>query len=239
MQRFDYGSDPSQYVELYRPKGVGRPGVVVVIHGGFWRAQYDLSLGRPLAADLASSGWSAVNVEYRRVGSGGGWPGTFDDVAAAIDLLADLDVDTSRVTTLGHSAGGQLAVWAGCRRGARVPVTGVVSQAGVLGLRAAFRDGVGARAVPDLLGGTPDEVPDRYDAADPIALVPAPVPVVCVHAAADDTVPIALSEDYVAAAIVAGGNARLVRTSGDHYTVVDPSSSDWRLCVDAVDELTA
>jgi acetyl esterase/lipase len=238
VQRFEYGSDPSQYVELYRSEGDARPGVVVVIHGGFWRAQYDLALGRPLAADLASRGWRAVNVEYRRVGSGGGWPGTFDDVSAAIDLLADLDVDTSRVVTLGHSAGGQLAVWSGSRRGARVAVTGVVSQAGVLGLRAAYRDGVGASAVPDLLGGTPADVPDRYDAADPIALVPAPVPVVCVHAPADDTVPIALSEEYVAAATAAGGRARLLRASGDHYSVVDPASADWRLCVDAVAELS-
>jgi acetyl esterase/lipase len=99
-------SDPSQFGELTRPAGASR-GVVVVIHGGFWRGQYDLSLGRPLVPSLVDAGWAVYNIEYRRVGNGGGWPQTFDDVAAAIDALADEDdLDLSSVVTLGHSAGG-------------------------------------------------------------------------------------------------------------------------------------
>ncbi|HJQ44316.1 MAG TPA: alpha/beta fold hydrolase [Jatrophihabitantaceae bacterium] len=238
--RIAYGTASDQWGELYLPVAEGRRGVVVVVHGGFWKAAYDASsFGTPLARDLAARGWTAWNVEYRRVGNGGGWPATFDDVSAAVDHLAELDVDTSRVVTVGHSAGGHLATWLGARTAARVAVTGVVAQAAVLDLAAAHRDNLGGGAVRNLLGGAPDEVPDRYALADPMRQVPLEVPVVCVHAPADDEVPFAQSEAYVAAATVAGARARLVRASGDHYTLVDPASADWQLCVDAVDELTA
>ena len=122
-------------------------GVVVVIHGGFWKAAYDLSLGRPLAADLVEKGWAALNIEYRRVGrhrGGGGVPSTLDDVRAAIATLDGRDLDLTRVVTLGHSAGGHLAAWAGHAVDA---VTHVISQAGVLDLVAADRDGLGGGAV--------------------------------------------------------------------------------------------
>jgi acetyl esterase/lipase len=222
---------------LVRPAGTALPGVVVVIHGGFWRARYDASLGAPLARDLAARGQTAWNIEYRRVGNGGGWPATFEDVSAAIDQLADLDVDTSRVIALGHSAGGHLATWAAGRHAARVRVTGVVAQAGVLDLHGAYRARLGDCAVVALLGGTPDEVPERYAAADPLGAVPLDVPVVCVHAPADDEVPIAQSEYYVAAAASAGADARLVPAAGDHYTLIDVRSPDWQLCVEAVSGL--
>lgn len=113
--RHAYGTDPSQFGELYRPKDSRHTGTVVLIHGGFWRSAYDLTLGAPLAIDLAGRGFTAWNLEYRRVGNGGGWPGTLADVAAGIDLLDTLDVDTSHVVAIGHSAGGQLAVWAAGR----------------------------------------------------------------------------------------------------------------------------
>jgi acetyl esterase/lipase len=117
-----------------------------VLHGGFWLAEYDLGLGAPLAADLASRGYASFNLEYRRVGDGGGWPTTLQDVADGIDLLASLNVDTSHVVAIGHSAGGQLAAWAAGRsrlpvsapgRNPKVAVTAVVSQAGVLDLTTA------------------------------------------------------------------------------------------------------
>src|ERR1700761_5075487 len=111
---YRYGADPAQFGELRLPDGPAA-GTVVVIHGGFWRARYDLSLGRALAADLAARGYAAWNLEYRRALAGGGWPGTFEDVAAGIDLLATLPVDTSRVVAVGHSAGGHLAAWAAGR----------------------------------------------------------------------------------------------------------------------------
>ena len=114
-----YGAHPAQFGELWLPDGARRngapPGTVVIIHGGFWRARYDLRLGRPLAADLAARGYAAWNLEYRRALAGGGWPGTFEDVAAGIDLLATLPVDTTAVIAVGHSAGGHLAAWAAGR----------------------------------------------------------------------------------------------------------------------------
>ena len=236
-ERIAYGPDPVQFGELYRPATVEQPGVVVILHGGFWRARYDCSLGRPLAADLAAHGFTAWNVEYRRVAAGGGWPETVEDVSAAIDHLATLDVDASRAVAVGHSAGGHLAVWAaGARPSARVPLTAAVSQAGVLDLAVAARTGVGQTAVLDLLGGGPDEVPDRYAAADPIRHVPPPVPVLCVHARADDTVPFAQSEAYVAAA---GPRTRLVEVPGDHFTVIDPAHESWALVRAALPALLA
>lgn len=237
-----YGPDPDQYAELHIAER-GQLGVAVVIHGGFWRAAYDASLGRPLASDLVERGWTTYNVEYRRVGKGGGWPTTLQDVADAIDLLSELDLDLSRVVAIGHSAGGHLATWAAGRTALplaapgsspRVSLTGVVSQAGVLALRTGAAKGVGGTAIPDLLGGRPDEVPERYDWADPIARVPLPVPVVCVHSRADESVPIAQSEAYVAAARAAGGAAELVEFDGDHLAHVDPTSTAWAAVVAAL-----
>lgn len=242
---YRYGADPAQFGELWLPDGPAL-GTVVVIHGGFWRARYDLSLGRPLAADLAARGYAAWNLEYRRALAGGGWPGTFEDVAAGIDLLATLPVDASRVVAVGHSAGGHLAAWAAGRGGlpagapgARpaVAVTGVVSQAGVLALADCAREHVGGTAAPDLMGGDPGELPEAYRLADPIAAVPLPVPVLCLHSRGDQNVPYSYSERYVAAATAAGGRATLTRTSGDHFTLIDPSSADWAAAIAALPAL--
>lgn len=232
-QTHAYGDDPSQFGELYLPQGDAK-GVVVVIHGGFWKSAYDLSLGRPLAASLAADGWVAWNLEYRRVGpvgsgGGGGAPATLDDVAAGIDKLAELDVDTSTVIALGHSAGGHLAAFAASRGrfdrwAARVPLTGVVSQAGVLDLRAAYDDGLGGGAVEAFLGHPPgpDDAP-----ADPTQQVPLDVPVVCIHGTGDDIVPLSQSEQYVARATAAGARAELVAVDGDHFTLIDAGSAAW------------
>jgi acetyl esterase/lipase len=242
-----YGSDPAQFGELWLPEGPAA-GTVVVIHGGFWRARYDLSLGRPLAADLAARGYAAWNLEYRRALAGGGWPATFKDVAAGIDLLAALPVDTSRIVAVGHSAGGHLAVWAAGR--ARLPpgtpganpavaVSGVVSQAGVLALADCAREHVGGTAALDLMGGGPDELPEQYRLADPVAAVPIAASVVCLHSRADADVPYSYSERYVAAATAAGGRASLIELSGDHFTPIDPASADWAAAIAALPALFA
>jgi acetyl esterase/lipase len=230
-----YGDDASQFAEIFYPDGQSR-GVVVVIHGGFWRAAYDASLGRPLAHSLAEEGWTAWNLEYRRVGpagsgGGGGSPQTLDDVAAGIDALADVDgLDTSRVITLGHSAGGHLATWAASRgrferwQPERVRVTGVVSQAGVLDLRAAYELGLGGGAVEAFLGHPPGP---EDDPVEPLRQVPLDVPVRCIHGRDDTTVPISQSESYVDAATAAGGDAALADVAGDHFVVIDTSSPVW------------
>ncbi|HEY7010831.1 MAG TPA: alpha/beta hydrolase [Jatrophihabitantaceae bacterium] len=231
-----YGDDSSQFGELYRPVGPRRRGTVVIVHGGFWRARHDLSLGRPLAADLAARGYTAWNLEYRRVGAGGGWPATLEDIAAGIDHLADLDVDLSCVLAVGHSAGGHLAVWVAGRdvRSADTPgagpvvrLSGVVAQAGVLDLAGGATGNVGNGAIVDLLGGTPQDVPDRYRVADPMRAIPLHVPVACLHSRRDVDVPFQQSAAYVAAARAAGADVSLVETSGDHFTMIDPGHADW------------
>jgi len=204
---------------------------VVLVHGGFWRPRYDLSLEDEVAADLAALGYLVWNVDYRP--SSEPWPATLADAAAAHDHLrtsprADLD----RTAVVGHSAGGHLALWLASRSrlpagapgaGPRVPPPALaVGQAPVADLRTAARLGLGAGAVAALLGGAPDEVPDRLAVADPLSLLPTGVPTVCVHGEADDVVPVALSEAYVARA---GGAARLVRLPGGHMEHVDPASA--------------
>jgi len=255
VQTLRYGSDPSQFVELTLPASAGGPlPVAVVIHGGFWRSAYGLDLGRPLATTLPERGWAALNIEYRRVGNGGGYPSTLADVGAAIDMLADaglaaarekgLDLDLSKIVTIGHSAGGHLAAWAATRAGQAagspgaapaVGVSAVVSQAGVLDLRASARDGLGAGAAQAFLAGGPDQVPDRYDEASPIERLPLGVPTLCVHASGDVNVPISQSETFVAAAQAAGDEAELSTVEGDHFVVIDPADHSWALVLDWLD----
>jgi len=223
-----YGEDPSQLVELALPEGTPR-GVVVVIHGGFWKSAYDLSLGRPLATDLVAKGWAALNIEYRRVGNGGGVPATLDDVRAAIATLEGQQLDLARVVTLGHSAGGHLAAWAG---GAVDAVTHVIAQAGVLDLVAADREGLGGGAVQAFLG---HQAGPSDAEVDPRQRLPLDIPVWCVHATDDDTVPISQSRDYVAAATAAGGRAELVEVAGDHFVVIDPQSDAWARTLEILD----
>ena len=158
-----YGRHRSQVAELFLPSGSGPHPVVVLIHGGCWRARYDRHLMDDLAGDLAARGWAAWNVEYRRVGprAGGGWPATFDDTAAAIDHLSEVDaaLDLRRVAAVGHSAGGHLALWAAGRTDARVPLTAAVGQAAVSDLDRAAAAGVCGGMVERLLGRHPRERP--------------------------------------------------------------------------------
>ena len=257
---YRYGDHPSQYAELTVPDGTGSPPVVVVVHGGFWREAYGAELGRPLATDLAARGWAALNVEYRRVGlnrraGGGGWPQTLLDVAAAVDGLADAGqqlaggrLDLDRVVGLGHSAGGHLAGWLAARAGLpanapgarpEVRLHGLVSQAGVLDLVTAAREGVGGRAVPDLMGGGPDQRAAAYALASPIARLPLGVPSVCVHGTQDSNVPYRQSEAFVAAARAAGDRSELRPFDGDHFAPITVGTPAWALCTDAIAGLLA
>jgi acetyl esterase/lipase len=186
--KYQYGEDPSQWGELFLPElpaGGEHKGVVVVIHGGYWRSQYGAELGEPIARDLAAHGMAAWNLEYRRAGNGGGWPNTFCDVLAGIDKLQDVAaanaLNLGPVVALGHSAGGHLAAWAAGRAklaqlgmpepdgqvtrrqdATSVHLTGVVSQSGLLNLAEAERLNLSNGAVGNLLGGPSSKYPQRH-----------------------------------------------------------------------------
>ncbi|PNI08590.1 alpha/beta hydrolase [Arthrobacter sp. AFG7.2] len=259
--RYYYGRDASQWGGLFLPEvpdGGTHRGVVVVIHGGYWRSKYGAELGEPLAEDLAAHGLAAWNLEYRRAGNGGGWPYTFQDVLAGIDKLADLapvhGLDLSRVVALGHSAGGHLAVWAagrdrlgelglegehhevGTQRGG-VRLTGVVSQSGVLDLAEAERLNLSDGAVANFLGGPSSDFPDRHRCADPMSALPLDIPVYAVHAAGDEDVPLAMSAAYVKASASTPMPAQLVTVPGGHYALIDPQAEAYAKCRELVQEL--
>jgi acetyl esterase/lipase len=254
-----YGTLDLQFGELWLPRGGSRAPVVVLIHGGCWLAAYDVAHAGPAAAALAEAGYAVWVPEYRRVGNeGGGWPGTFDDIARAVDYVRDLAtrypvLDSGRVVLAGHSAGGQLALWAASRRGgergldrsssgaaappgAPLHVSGVVSLAGITDL-ASYGASPGScnSAVTPLLGGTPATVPDRYRTVSPIERVPIGLPVRIVHGAGDPIVPPAMSREFAARSKAAGDPVTLTEVPGaGHFDVIAPQSSAWSAVVEAV-----
>ncbi|CAA9328891.1 MAG: hypothetical protein AVDCRST_MAG68-2386 [uncultured Gemmatimonadetes bacterium] len=253
-QRVAYGAGPLQFGELRLPDGGGPAPVVVLVHGGCWQNEYTLSHVAGAAEALRRAGFAVWALEYRRLGDpGGGWPGTFQDVARGVDHLRILAataprLDTTRVVLAGHSAGGQLALWAASRRagdalGGAFPLraAGVVSLAGITDLR-----GYGAApggcnsSVHPLLGGTPAEHPDRYAAVSPIERVPLGVPVRLVHGARDPIVPVAQSRALLDRMRAAGESAELTVVEGaGHFDVIAPQSEAWKAVVSAVRALAA
>jgi acetyl esterase/lipase len=237
-----YGDHPDQVANLHTPAADGGPWpVVVLLHGGFWRYGWDRTLMTPLARELAAQGFLAWNVEYRRVGQeGGGWPGTLLDVAAALDALAHVEqADISRVAVVGHSAGGHLALWLAARdrlpagapgAGPRIRPGFAVSLAGVTDLARGAEDGLGSGACAALVGGSPEEMPERYAVVSPLALVPLGVPQLLVHGSRDDVVPPSQSSAYAVAARAAGDDIELIELAdADHFDVIEPSHTAWAL----------
>jgi acetyl esterase/lipase len=237
-----YGPLAEHVIDLFLPVRTPAP-LIVFVHGGFWRPAYDRTHLRPIAHALAALGYVVATPEYRRAGMAEeGWTGTFNDIAAAFDQVTELAVahgaDPGQITWAGHSAGGHLALWAAARpyfpaesrwRGP-CDATRVVSLAGCNSLRLCAEWNLGNGAAQNLMGGMPDEVPERYAVADPAALTPPSVPVTLVHGADDESVPIGMSQAFPV--------GRLVELPGTgHFELIDPDSHAWHTVLSALGPL--
>ena len=235
-----YGAHRSQRADLHLPPGPGPHPVMITVHGGSWQRRYGRVVMRGLVGDLVRRGFAVWNIEYRRLGDGGGWPTTFTDVAAAIDHLAHVDaaLDLGHVSVLGHSAGGHLALWAASRprlpagapgHGPVVSIERAIGQAAVCDLAGAYALWHGG-AVQGLIGGSPAEMPERFALADPLALAPPEMPVLLVHGRRDATVSIELARRYARVVAERGGDVRLVEIEGErgsHRCHIDPRGLAW------------
>ena len=233
-ERVAYGDDANQFFDVWRPKGRPPQGAAVVIHGGFWRARYDLAHVSHMCEALARGGVATASLEYRRVGNaGGGWPGTFEDVVAGFTVAAKY-LGAAKTIVLGHSAGGHLAL-----RVASEPLAihGVVALAPVADLRAAYDLQLSNDAVAEFLGGTPQQIPDVYDAACPTKHASNSW-LLLLHGTGDDTVPFSLSRSFVEARSRDVGRRTLFPLPGTgHFALIDPESPAWPFVKDKVDEL--
>jgi acetyl esterase/lipase len=249
-ERVAYGSDPLQFGELRVPATKGPHPVAVVVHGGCWLARLGnldpravaMDNMRPLAAALTEAGIATWNIEYRRLGNaGGGWPGTFRDVAAGADfvrtLARDRPLDLTRVIAIGHSAGAHLALWLASRH--KLPesselytkdplrLAGAVGLDGPADLKATIplqQPVCGAPVITDLIGGTPEQQPQRYRDASPIEWLPLGVR----QAFFTGQMFAAHSAPYAAAVKQAGDPAQVLPFPGaGHFVFIDPQSAVW------------
>ncbi|AXI87213.1 alpha/beta hydrolase [Streptomyces sp. ETH9427] len=257
-----YGDDPDHVIDFWTPRGgSGSAPVVVVLHGGAWRAPYDRRHISPFAAFLAHRGFAVASVEYRRGAAGadggdpvaGRWPDTFDDVAAALDALPALirehlpAGDPRRVVLTGHSAGGHLALWAAARHvlpagspwrtGAPAPLRGVIALAPVADLEVADKLGVCGGAIRELLGGD-DHFAERRPHADPALLLPTGIATTLVQGRADIEVPHAVAESYADAAAKAGEvvGVTLLPDVG-HFPLIDPAADACAVVAEEIAQL--
>ncbi|UTH76350.1 S9 family peptidase [Chromobacterium sp. IIBBL 290-4] len=226
-----YGPDAAQAGDLYLP-AQPHPAVVCLLHGGFWRMPYGREQMHAVAQDLVARGFAVWNLGYRRIGAPtGGWPNTGDDVLRGIEYLSSLAgkgiaLDLDRIALVGHSAGGQLALWAAAQELNGIRVRAVAGEAPVSDLHAAYQLGLGRCSAQELLGATPDAQPKRYAAASPLHCLPLRIPQLVVHAIDDQAVPIDMSRAYAAAARAAGDAITLRELSdSDHMAFIDPASS--------------
>jgi acetyl esterase/lipase len=238
-QRFYYGSQLPQFGDLRLPKGRGPHPVAVVIHGGAWGSSVSLHYTASLSAALTCAGVATWNIEYRRLGGGGGWPQTFQDVGAAADFLRDLatrfPLDLSRVVATGHSAGGHLSPWLAARHRLRpgdelyvpnpLPLRGVVPLAGPADL-ANFIVAVPRfeSAVKQLLGGGSDaDIARHMKEGSPKELLPLGVPQIFINGDHDPSVPIQVVRDYASLARAAGDSVQVISVAGGHFESPDPA----------------
>jgi acetyl esterase/lipase len=250
--RLPYGNLDHQFGDLRIPALAAgkRAPLVVFLHGGWWKAEYDLTYGGHLCNALKRDGIATWSIEYRRMGdAGGGWPGTFQDVAAGFDYVASLaqmyPIDRSKIVVMGHSAGGHLAFWLAARQHVpesspvhlprpQVPIHGAIGLAGAVDLRLTidlagyFQFAHDKQEVYDLMGGSPKQAPERYAAGNPGDLLPLNVPQTLIQGTEDSQIPPEMPKRWADLARRHGDpvTATMVPGAG-HFEVVDPESSAW------------
>jgi acetyl esterase/lipase len=255
--RIRYGTDPNQFAELRLPSSPGPHPVVVLVHGGCWKADFaTLRDMAPMGDALKAEGLASWNIEYRRLPQpGSGWPGTYLDVGHAIDRLRTVAgryrLDLDRVIVVGHSAGGHLAIWAAARdrlpHGSALymadplPLRGVVDIAGPPDMEAerqVEQIACGAGVVEALLGGTPAQVPERYAQSSAMRMLPLTVPQVLVWGGKDRFAPMWLAEDFMRVARNRGDGARLlVVPEAGHFELATPAEPAWPKVLEAIRSL--
>lgn len=229
--RVAYGSDANQFLEVRLPRTKTPYSVLLNIHGGYWRSQYDLKHAGHLCEALRGAGIATFNAEYRRVGNaGGGWPGTFEDIRSAYRFLrqerARFHLDLDRLVVMGHSAGGQLAL---CLAAHETSVRRVISLAGVVDLKQAFALHLSHDAVVDFLGGKPDTVPEHYREADPMELSVPQARQWLLHGSDDGVVPPEFSRNYVVQKKKTGEKVELLEIPhAGHFDLIDPATEAFR-----------
>jgi acetyl esterase/lipase len=225
--RISYGKTPQEFGDIFLPHGTGPHQAVIFIHGGFWRNSYSLDQAAHLCAALARAGAAVWSLEYRRLGDpGGDWAGMSDDIVRGAQQLVPIasryNLDLKRVIAAGHSTGGQLALWLGAQQ--VVDLRGVVPLAAISDLRRAYALQMNGGVVGELLGGSPDHVPQRYAAADPMELLPIPAQQRVLHGTADDIVPFDMSQRFAKAS----KNSKLIPLPGaGHFDLIDPRTKFW------------
>jgi acetyl esterase/lipase len=256
-RRIIYGTDSSQYGELRIPHGSGPHPLVVLIHGGCFKAAFASAQYFGAMADaLKADGIATWNIEYRRLGEpGSGWPGTYLDVGRAVDhvrkIAGEYALDLGRVAIVGHSAGGHLAMWAAARRRLTsaselylvnpLPVRGALDLAGPVDMTAniqGYEALCGDPVITSMLGGTPAAAPEHYAQASAITLLPLGIPQVLVLGSHEEFVPLPLVDAYVKAAAEAGDQVRRILISGaGHFEIASPLSFTWPQVKSAIQSL--
>ncbi|RPI06046.1 MAG: alpha/beta fold hydrolase [Ignavibacteriae bacterium] len=246
-----YGPLIDQTADLYLPSRP-KPPVVCLLHGGFWRMPYGRDQMNAVARDLVERGYAVWNLEYRRLGSPAcGWPDIGTDVTNGIEHLTHvaeqgIDLDLNRVALIGHSAGGQLALWCAAQRQGgrtllgipRFQIKAVVGEAPVADLKRAYEKGIGKSAVAELMGATPDDDPELYHSASPIELLPLGIPQLIIQDIADSVVPIEIARAYTTTALAAGDQVDLIELTGaGHMVFIDPASSAHHTVCDWLDRI--
>jgi acetyl esterase/lipase len=251
-ERIPYGKDPLQFGDLRVPEGDGPHPVAIFIHGGQWRAEYDIAHSDKLTDALTRNGIATWSLEYRRIGNpGGGWPGTFMDIGRGADHLRSIagtyNLDLERVITMGHSAGGHLAIWASARpmlpAGSDIAAENPLRVCGVLALAPAadlgwlHRTDFCGEVIDDLMGGSPAQVPDHYRWADPVEFSPGRIPQVLIIGRFDGIwAPAGLS--YFEVAQGRGDSVEMIEaTESGHFEMIDPDSTTWPLVLESAREL--